>query len=196
LRKRASEALLACPKQAARQRAFLHVLQGEIEPAAKLLAAAPGLGWSNGEHPGHLLFPLFTRLLGGKKQATSPRTELMGHRGMEIEELEAMTADENEPRLAAPEVDQLLGLAGIATIPNPETRSAVVAAMRKAAESRLAGVTEQKRRRHYGHAVELVGACVSCDPSTDTARWVVALRAEHKRFPALRAEFDRALGAP
>ncbi len=196
LRRRASEALLACPKQAARQRAFLHVLQGEIEPAAKLLAAAPGLGWSNGEHPGHLLFPLFTRLLGGKKQATSPRTELMGHRAMEIEELEAMTADENEPRLAAPEVDQLLELAGIATIPNPETRSAVVAAMRKAAESRLTGVTEQKRRRHYGHAAELVGACVSCDPSTDTARWVVALRAEHKRFPALRAELDRALGAP
>lgn len=195
LRKRASEALLACPEQAARQRAFLHVLQGEIEPAAKLLAAAPGLGWSNGEHPGHLLFPLFMRLLGGKKQATSPRTELMGHRGMELEELEAMTADENEPRLAAPEVDQLLELAGIATIPNPETRSAVVAAMRKAAESRLAGVTEQKRRRHYGHAAELVGACVSCDPSADTARWVAALRSEHKRFPALRAELDRALGA-
>jgi hypothetical protein len=102
LRKRASEALLACPKQAARQRAFLHVLQGEIEPAAKLLAAAPGLGWSNGEHPGHLLFRLFTRLLGGKKQATSPRMELMGHRGMELEELEVKTADR------ALEVDQLL----------------------------------------------------------------------------------------
>jgi hypothetical protein len=63
-------------------------------------------------------------------------------------------------------------------------------------KSRLAGVTEQKRRRHYGHAAELVGACVSCAPSTDTARWVAALRAEHKRFPALRAELDRALGAP
>jgi hypothetical protein len=196
LRKRASEALLACPKQAARQRAFLHSLQGEIEPAAKLLAAAPGLGWSNGEHPGHLLFPVFTRLLGGKKKATSQRTALMGHRGMDIEELEAMSADENEPRLAAPEVDPLLELAGVSSIPSPETRSAVVAAMRTAAKSRLAGVTEQKRRRHYGHAAELVGVCVSCDPSADTARWVAALRTEHKRFPALRAELDRALGAP
>lgn len=195
LRRRASEALLACPKQAGRQRAFLHLLQGEFEPAAKLLAAAPGLGWSNGEHPGHLLFPLFTRLLGGKKKATGSRTELMMQRGMDIEELKAMTADEHEPRLAAPEVDQLLEVAGISTIPNPETRSAVVAAMRKAAENRLAGVTEQKRRRHYGHAAELVGACVSCDPSTETARWVAVLRAEHKRFPALRAELDRALGA-
>ncbi len=196
LRKRASEALEACPKHADRQRAFLQVLRGEFEPAAKLLAAASGLGWSNGEHPGHLLFPLFTRLLGGKKKATSPRTELMVHRGMDIEELEAMTVDEDEPRLAAPDVDQLLEQAGIVSIPTPEARSAVVAGMRKAAESRLAGVTEQKRRRHYGHAADLVGACVSCAPSTDTARWVAALRAEHKRFPALRAELDRALGAP
>jgi hypothetical protein len=196
LRKRASEALLACPKQAARQRAFLHMLQGEIEPAAKLLAAAPGLGWSDGEHPGHLMFPLFTRLLGGKKKATSRRTELMGLSGMDLGELEAMTTDEDEPRLVAPEVDQILDQAGIDALPNPAARSAVIAAMRTAAESRLAGVTEQKRRRHYGHAAELVGACVSCDPSTETARWVAALRAEHKRFPALRAELERALGAP
>lgn len=195
LRKRAAEALPACPKQAARQRAFLHLLQGQFEPAANLLAAAPGLGWSNGEHPGHLLFPLFTRLLGGKKPATSPRTELLAHRGMDLGELEAMTADEDEPRLVVPEVDQLLEQAGIDAFPNPAARSAVITAMRKAAESRLAGVTEQKRRRHYGHAAELVGACISCDPSTETARWVAALRAEHKRFPALRAELDRALGA-
>lgn len=137
---------------------------------------------------------MFTRLLGGNKKATSPRTELVLHRGMDLEALEAMTADENEPRLAAPEVDQLLELAGIPSIPNPGTRSAVVAAMRKAAESRLAGVTDQKRCRRYGHAAELVRACVSCAPSTDTARWVAALRAEHKRFPTLRAELDRALG--
>ena len=28
------------------------------------LAAAPGLGWSDREHPGHLIFPIFCRLLG------------------------------------------------------------------------------------------------------------------------------------
>ncbi len=192
LRRRAAEALLACPKEAARQRAFLHVLHGAVERAAKLLASAPGLGWSDGEHPGHLLFPLFTRFLGGKHEAS---TEPMLHRGMDLEELEAMTADEDEPLLAAPDVHQILELAGISGIANPSTRSAVVAAMRQAAESRLAGVTGQKRRRHYGHAVELVGACVSCDPSPNTARWAAALRAEYKRFPALRAELDRTLGA-
>jgi len=67
--------------------------------------------------------------------------------------------------------------------------------MRKAAESRLAGVTEQKRRRHYGHAAQLVAACVACDSSPDAARWLTSIKAEHRRFPALRAELDRQLGS-
>jgi hypothetical protein len=65
IRRRAAEALAACPKQAHRQRAFLHVLQGDYDPAAKLLASAPGLGWPDSEHPGHLLFHVFRQLLGG-----------------------------------------------------------------------------------------------------------------------------------
>lgn len=44
-------ALAACPKNAARQRALLHVLSHDVLRAAKLLAAAPGLGWSDPEHP-------------------------------------------------------------------------------------------------------------------------------------------------
>lgn len=38
-------------------------LDDDFAAAAKLLAAAPGLGWSAGYHPGHLLFPLFVSLL-------------------------------------------------------------------------------------------------------------------------------------
>jgi hypothetical protein len=72
----------------------------------------------------------------------------------------------------------------------------MLAAMRKAAESRLAGVTDQKRRRHYGHAAELVAVCVACDPSPPTAGWVASIRTEYRRFPALRDELDRALGSP
>lgn len=196
LRKRAAAALLACPKQAARQRALLHALQGEFEPAAELLASAPGLGWSSGDHPGYLMFPVFTRLLGGTKRATSPRTELMAHRGVDFSETEATTAEEDDPRLVAPEVDQLLDQAGIDGVSSPAARSAVIAAMRKAAESRLAGVTAQQRRSHYGHAADLVAACVSCDPSPEMARWLAGLRAEHKRFTALRAKLDRALREP
>lgn len=190
-----AEAHEACPKPAARQRAFLHVLQGDFESAAKLLAAAPGLGWSNGEHPGHLLFPLFAGFLGGKRKPASPTAELLAHRGMDIEELELMSADDNERLLATPEVDQLLRQAGIDGVPNAAARNAVLTAMRKAAESRLAGVTEQKRRRHYGHAADLVAVCVRCDVSPESARWAASLRAEHRRFPALRAELDRALGS-
>jgi len=195
LQTRAAEALAACPKPAARQRALLHVLQGDFETAAKLLAAAPGLGWSDGEHPGDLLFPLFASLLGGKRRAASPSSELLSHRGMGIAELELMTAGGNEPRLFTPQVEQILRTAGVDAIPKAGARSAVLAAMRKAAESRLAGVTDQKRRRHYGHAAELVAVCVGCDPSPETARWVASIRTEHRRFPALRAELDRALGS-
>jgi tetratricopeptide (TPR) repeat protein len=195
LSKRVREALEACPKQEARQRALLHVLSRDFAPAAKLLASAPGLGWSDGEHPGHLLFPLFARLLGGSKKPTRPTEDARFHRGMGVDELEAMTADPAEPRLTTPEVDALLELTGITSISDAASRATVLAAMRKAAESRVAGVTEQKRRRHYEHAAELVATCVACDKTSETTRWAVALQAEYKRFPALRDEFDRALRA-
>lgn len=190
--RRAAQALEACPKQAHRQRAFLHVLQSDFDPAAKLLASAPGLGWSDGEHPGHLLFPVFEALLGGRRTPASPP---MAHSGMGVEELEMMTADKDEPRLTTPSVDELLKQAGVEGIPDTAVRRAVLAAMRQAAENRLAGVTEQKRRRHYGHAAELVAACVACDGSPEAASWLASIKTEHRRFPALRAELDRALGA-
>ncbi|MBI4882159.1 MAG: hypothetical protein HY812_21230 [Planctomycetes bacterium] len=195
VRKRAAAALAACPKEEHRQRAFLHVLMGEFEPAAKLLSAAPGLGWSDEEHAGHLLFPLFAALLCDGTAAPRPhRAALSVRRAMDLEELTLVTADEAAPRLATPEVEQLLLQAGIDGVPDV-ARMDVLLAMRRAAESRLTGVTEQKRRRHYGHAADLVAACVACDRSPEAARWVASLRTEHRRFPALRAELDRALGA-
>jgi len=193
IRKRAAGALDACPKRAHRQRAFLHVLQGDWKQAAKLLAAAPGLGWSSGEHPGHLLFPLFQTLLGGNG-ASSPAIELP-ERGMDIEELEFLTSDRGGPRLATPEVGEIVRGAGIEGVPDASARKALLAAMRKAAEKRVAGVTGQKRRRYYGHAASLVAACVACDHSGETSLWAERLRQEHRRFPALRAEIDQLLGS-
>ncbi|MCU0690067.1 MAG: hypothetical protein MUF54_01570 [Polyangiaceae bacterium] len=194
LAKRAAEALKVCPKQAARQCAFLHVLEHDFALAAKLLAAAPGLGWSNEEHPGHLLFPLFLRLLGGKRKRASATTDLPSLRGMD-EMLETMTADPEAPRLIAPEIEELLVRAGVETISDSTARATTLAAMRKAAENRIAGVTEQKRRRYYGHAAELVATCIACDATGETARWAAALKAKHNRFPALRSELDRAMRA-
>ncbi|MGH7576996.1 MAG: hypothetical protein ACREM1_17945 [Longimicrobiales bacterium] len=100
IRKRAAEALAACPKPAHRQRAFLHEVQGDFEPAAKLLAAAPGLGWSNGEHPGHLLFPLFHFLLGGNNAVW---TRALPERGDDTDKVGLRTAEHDVPRLATPE---------------------------------------------------------------------------------------------
>jgi len=196
LAKRVGEALEACPKHATRQRALLQVLSHNFVAAAKLLASAPGLGWSNGEHPGHLLFPLFAQLLGGSVERARRDLDPILHRGADLDELEAMTADPEEPHLATPEVDALVALAGVASISDATSRRAVLAAMKKAAESRVAGVTEQKRRGHYGHAAELVATCVGCDKIGETTRWAAALKAEFKRFPALRDELDRALRAP
>ena len=72
-------------------------------------------------------------------------------------------------------------------------RALVVKALRHAAEKRAAGVTEQKRRRHYGHAVRLVGACEVADPTPETGVWVASVRAKYRRYPALQDEFDKCL---
>jgi hypothetical protein len=115
--------------------------------------------------------------------------------GLDIDELEPFTADGDESRLAAPEAGDIVRRAGIDCVPDGQARAAVLAAMRKAAERRVAGVTEHKRRRHYGHAAELIAACVACDPSPETARWATTVRQAYRRFPALRAELDERLGS-
>ena len=172
------------------------MLSLDFVAAAKLLASAPGLGWSNDEHPGHLLFPLFAQLLGGAVERARRDLDPILHRGADLDELEAMTADPEDPHLATPEVDALIALAGVASISDATSRRAVLAAMKKAAENRVDGVTEQKRRRHYGHAAELVATCVGCDKTGETTRWAAALQNEYRRFPALRGELERAVRAP
>ncbi len=190
---RVVEALRVCPPQALRQRAFLHALQGDMKQAAELLAAAPGLGWSDRDHPGHLLFPLFQALLRGG----APSRPSIGPPGggPDVDGLELCTAEgDDEPQLTTPKIDDLLRDAGVEGASDAAVRSAVLCAMRKAAEKRVAGVTEQKRRRHYGHAASLVAACVACDGSREMARWAATLRKGHRRFPALCAELDRRVG--
>jgi hypothetical protein len=195
IKKRAADALEVCPKRALRQRALFHLLRGDFAAAADLLAAAPGLGWSEGEHPGHLLFPLFESFLGGKRMPESPHTAPLAGRRVQIEELEQLIGGKDEHRLAAPEVERILQQAGIDGIPDAGVRGAVLAAMRKAAEKRLAGVTGQKRRGYYSHAAQLAAACVACDGSPEAAQWLSAMKTKYRRFPALRAGLDRVPGS-
>ena len=104
-----------------------------------------------------------------------------------------MTGHRDEPRLATPTVAAIIDLAGIAQPPTPPARKAMLDALRQAAQKRLAGVTERKRRRYYGHAAELVAVCQRLDPVPETNRWVAALRADYRRYPALQRELARHL---
>jgi len=190
LRRLAATALESCPKRAARQRAILHLVVGDWELAAKLLARAPGLGWSDPEHPGHLLIPLFGEFLEGSDSNGPPARLALPARGMDLDELEELVAGPDEPRLAAPEVTEILQIAAMQGPLCGNSRAAVLAAMRKAAEKRIEGVTKKKRRRFYGHATQLVAACLAADPSPETNRWVQGLRARFSRYPALQRAFQ------
>ncbi len=182
---RVSEAIAAVPKHAHRQRALLHVLGGNFMDAAKLLASAEGLGWSRGDHPGHLLFPLFISLLGG--------TELPGEPAREYDEL-SLLSDRDEARLVTPEVADLIRLSGIQAPTDATTRAAVLDSMRTAAAKRVAGVTESKRRRYYGHAASLALACAQVDSSTTGTKWLEGIREEYRRYPALQRELGGRTG--
>ena len=191
---RVTQALEACPDQAERQRAFLCVLQGDVEQAASLLAHAPALGWSRDDHPGHLIFPLLQRLLGGDD--VTGQAMALPRQDLDIDDPGLLTSGGgDELRLATPGVEDILRDAGVESVSSAKSREALVAAMRMAAETRVAGVTDQKRRRQYGHAASLVAACVACDGSRETSLWARTLREKYRRFPAFRAELDERLGS-
>ncbi|MFQ5766806.1 MAG: hypothetical protein ACE5ID_02335 [Acidobacteriota bacterium] len=162
--------------------ALLHVLDGDPTAAAKLLAAAPGLGWSDPDHPGPLLFPLFAWLLGD--EASGEITIDTGEPGL--------FPHRDGPRLRTPRVSDLLKAARVAQPEDDGIRAAMIKAMRRAAEKRIAGVIENKRRKYYRHAASLVLACTRIDDSAGTAVWFMGLRDRYRRYPALQGELKRA----
>lgn len=177
---RAGAALEAVPAGAARQRALLHLLRGELDAAATLLADARGLGWSDAEHPGHLVFPLFVALLGGAKVTVQlPRdyADMSSH------------MDDDRPKLRTTGFDELLQIADVILPEDEGIRSSMIAAMRTAAEKRVEGVTAKKRRRHYGHAASLAVEYARADGSSAGKAWLLELTDEYRRYPALKREF-------
>jgi hypothetical protein len=143
---------------------------------------------------GHLAFAPLVGLLLGKRKSAAQSLDLLADRGGAIGSAESMelAVDDEKDGVGAPNAAELLRSAGIESIP-PAARNAVLAAMRGAAEKRLAGVTEEKRRRHYGHPAALVAACLECDRSKDAMRWLAAIRERYRRFPALGRELERAV---
>lgn len=188
LKKRVAASIEACPKKERCQLALLHVLGGDMVSAARLLGDAPGLGWSRSEHPGHLLFSMFCRLISDTVQNLGLDTGYRGHRDMD--ELDMLGMDSDETRLHSPSVDDVLALADIDTVEEPSVRATMLKAMQKAAEKRLDGVTENKRRRYYGHAASLALASAAVDSTGAAEKWLAGIREKYRRYPALQREFD------
>jgi hypothetical protein len=189
LRRRASRVISVCPEEAHKQLAILHVLLGKPVLAAKLLAAAPGLGWSAYEHPGHLLFSLFCRLLGNQAAVAGQdaATDAASRVGTVVHEL--LRRLDND-LLVTPPLEEIIEIAGIGTVPAAD-RSEVIKALRTTAENRIAGVTKHKRRRFYGHAASLAASCMAIDPSPESAEWMATLRTKYRRYSTLQREFKR-----
>jgi hypothetical protein len=193
IRKRAAAALEKTPTRSSRLVALLHVLVGDVPAAAKALKSAPGLGWSNDDHPGHLLFPAFAWML-----ANGPPTGVTAN-VVEVLDLEprsllesSLEAQDPSTRLSTPTARAVLDRAEVRSRLTVEDRAAALDAMRTAASKRTDGVTGEKRRRHYEHAAMLVGCCVETDLQRSAA-WLDALRARTSRFPAYQEALRAAL---
>lgn len=197
LRKRVAAALEACPKARQRQRGLLLVLNREYAEAARMLASASSLGWSDADHPGHLLFTVFHDLLiegDSTRKAHKASAQLTATSSANaFSEYFVPPPRPDEPHLAIPEIADILKVAGIQRLSDSATRATVVGAMRKATEKRLAAIIENKRRRYYEQVAVLVAACLGCDPSTEARAWVETLQARYKRHRALQAELQRYL---
>jgi hypothetical protein len=213
LQRRAREALEKCPAEDSRLRGLLHVVCGDFAPAAALLAQANGVGWSFAGHPGHLLFPTFTWLLGGAPADTlrgvlalplhRPPTMLLelGF-GLDLEAAGMPAA--SRPALQTPSVVHVLLQSRVVEHLSEKDRRGMFEALRTAASVRTDAVLEGKRRRTYPHAAMLIACCVELDSlaghAEAAARWAADLRERSRGFPAfqraLRATLDRVRGPP
>src|SRR5258705_5509546 len=107
IRTKAARALSRCPRTAGRQLGLLRVLVGDVTWAAEALSKCPGLGWSNPDHPGHIMFPLLAMLLSSGPIGDTFVMELEAT-GRDPLESFAMTEKEHTPKLATPSVVELI----------------------------------------------------------------------------------------
>jgi len=191
VREIAEKALEACPEREGRQRALLDLVLADFDSAAQRLQRAPGLGWSRGEHPGSLVFQAFAFVL---VLSVAPLTRVPLEADPDVVEHDWISHAAGVPPLEVPAVTQILATAGVLGPVGGETRAALLSAMREAAEKRVEGVTSQLRRRHYGHAAQLVATCAVLDPTPAGVAWVSSIRSRFGRYPALQAEFNVLLG--
>ena len=212
LKKRASLERARPPRKSARLMGVLDLVAGDFEAAAKRLAVAPGLDWSDDEHPGPVLFAACVWLLGEPpantlcsvfvaplRQPPSPFSDLEEWDEELDPGLDEEPFEPELPRLALPAPDLLsvLRRAELERHLLPATRQLLRDALRMAARTRVAGVLHDKHRREYAHAAQLVACCVEVEHAAGqgdlAAHWAAALLEETKRFPAFQAELRSAL---
>jgi hypothetical protein len=194
LRNKATRAMACCPKVSARQIGLLRLLLDDMPGAAALLASAPGLGWSNPDHPGHTLFPLFAMLLS-RGTIGDALLEEMNATGCEPLDI-VFEADEGQrPRLATPSLVAVIQSARSGRVLPDTDGDAAIDAMRVAAEKRVEGILGHSRRQHYGHAALLVASCLAFAPKRrepEFSKWVADLQQQYSRRSAFRAELAQA----
>lgn len=201
--KRAKLAIKQCPPKAAQQLGLLHVLSGDAQAAATLLAKAPGLGWSSDDHPGHLLFPAFAGLLAEGTGAKLAPELLAGLRETPWGAADLCWDDEDEeeapPKLDAPSILELIESVCSEKSLDSQGRLAMLKAMRTATTKRAEGILANKRRRHYGHVAALIACCLEVSPvvgeQDSIAVWIDGLRRKYSRFYAFQGELKTALGS-
>lgn len=135
-----------------------------------MLASAPGLGWSNPDHPGHTLFPLFAMLLS-RGTIGDALIEEMNATGCEPLDTMFETDEGHRPRLATPSVVAVVQHARSGLVLSDADGDAAIDAMRVAAQKRVEGILGHSRRRHYGHAALLVASCLAFVPTRREAEF-------------------------
>lgn len=200
VRTKAKKALALYPKKAGQQIGLLRVLLGDVAAAATLLSKAPGLGWSDPEHPGHAVFPLLALLLsdgtpGKVSDALVLELEATGRDPLEV------FSDEDtqlKPKLSTCSITRLIqDLRPSITLTDAD-RDVAIDAMRITAEKRAEGILGHSRRRHYGHAALLVASCVALAPKgreVELSTWAAGLRQTYSRRHAFREELTRAFAS-
>jgi hypothetical protein len=181
-------------RTAARQIGLLRVLVGDVNRAGAVLAKSPGLGWSNPDHPGHMLFPLLATLLSNRPIGDALMTELEAT-GRDPLESFALTDDEDKPKLTTPSIAALIQSTRSSIALTDSDRDTAIDAMRVAADKRVEGILGNSRRQRYRHAALLVASCIAYAPKKRTAellRWAEELRQQYWRRHAFREELARA----
>ena len=197
VRTKARKAAALCPRKAGRQIGLLRVLLGDVTAAAALLSKAPGLGWSDPEHPGHVVFPLLALLFsegtsGKVNDALVPELDATS-----CDPLEVFSDDDTEskPRLSTGSIAELIQDLRPSITLTDKDHDAATDTMRVAAEKRVDGILVNSRRRQYGHAALLVASCVACAPAgrdRELAQWAADVRQQYRRRHAFREELTRA----